>query len=58
MITGIKAEVAQALASLGVSLTQIRTAASLQDGIMQVSEGLRAGRGQAAPASAGKHALA
>jgi rsbT co-antagonist protein RsbR len=52
MITGIKAEVAQALVSLGVSFTQITTAASLQDGIMQVSEGLQAGMRQAARTSA------
>jgi rsbT co-antagonist protein RsbR len=52
MITGIKAEVAQALTSLGVSFKQITTAASLQDGIMQVSAGLRDGRRSAAHAQA------
>ncbi len=40
MITGIKAEVAQALVALGVSFGQITTAASLQDGIMRVNERL------------------
>lgn len=43
MLTGIKAEVAQALGGLGVSFNQIKTVGSLQDGIMQVSERLRAG---------------
>jgi rsbT co-antagonist protein RsbR len=45
MLTGIKAEVAQSLGALGVSFDQITTAGSLQDGIMQVSERLRAGIG-------------
>jgi rsbT co-antagonist protein RsbR len=38
MITGIKAEVAQALVALGISFEQITTAASLQDGIARVNE--------------------
>lgn len=43
MLTGIRAEVAQTLVTLGVSLGGIKTAASLQAGILQVSGELRHG---------------
>lgn len=43
MLTGIRAEVAQTLVTLGVSLGGIKTAASLQAGILQVSSELRHG---------------
>ena len=44
MVTGMRAEVAQMLVSLGVPFEHIPTAASLQDGIMRVSATLEGRR--------------
>lgn len=43
MLTGIRADVAQTMVTLGVSLREIQTAASLQAGILQVSSELHHG---------------